>query len=87
MDTAKIAVGVVAAASVALGLYCLSNDDAPVGQGLGGKALDFKSVHTLEKLIDITDELELELICIYTRIYNNMLKYKERGTWQPEHIR
>ena len=50
MDTTSLAVGVVAAAALGLGLWCLADEENPIGDGLGGKTLDYKETHTLEKL-------------------------------------
>ena len=87
MDNVKIAAGCVAAVAVGLGIWCLADDEAPIAKNMiGGSALDYKGLHTLDTLLKICDELELEFICVYTRVYNMMLKFKENGTWQDAMI-
>ena len=87
MDTVKIAAGVAMAAAVGVGIYCLSRDDMKVGTEGGGAMLDFERTHSIEVLLKLSEELELEHICIYTRVYNMMLKFKEAGTWRAEMLR
>ena len=84
VDTTKVALGAVVAGAIGLGLWCLSSDSggASIGAAPAGK-LKYRTVHTLEKLTEILDELELEFICVYTRVYNLMLKSKEAKTWEP----
>ena len=67
---AAAAVGVVALAGLA---FWLSKEDE----------LDYK-VHTLEKLRELFQDIELEVTCIYARNYAHMLSLKEADEWEEE---
>ena len=62
--------GIAAFGAIALAVQLFYSDEKPVVKQ-DGKVFDFSKTHTLARLTEITEQLELEFLNLHVRLYRN----------------